>query len=138
MPAWARIQESFDAPADRLFPLVSDAEGLSRWLGTPARVIAGPRKVSLGTVRRVEVGALRIDEEVLACDPPRRIAYRIVRGLPLLTHHFAEVLVEQNGALTSLEWTARFEARGPGLSALLARTFEVGLTYALPRLHAVL
>jgi hypothetical protein len=72
---------------------------MGKWSGADVRVVARGDERGVGTVRRLKVGTLRIDEEVVYADAPRRLAYRIVRGLPL-SFHRGEILVEPRGETT--------------------------------------
>ena len=121
----------YDVPPEVLFRVATDHEGMSRWVGAPVSVIAAPKDGGVGTVRRITAGPLRIDEEVVAWDPPRRMIYRVVRGLPL-RYHRGELRVSPWGdGRSQLAWEITIASSAPfvaeGIARVLERTINTGL-----------
>jgi len=106
--------ESFRASPERVWDALTDHEGMGKWSGAEVRVVARGDERGVGTVRRLKVGALRIDEEVVYADAPRRLVYRIVRGLPV-SFHRGEILVEPRGESTEVTWKILLRSSVPGL-----------------------
>lgn len=106
--------QSFRASPERVWDALTDHEGMGKWSGADVRVVARGDERGVGTVRRLKVGSLRIDEEVVYADAPRRLVYRIVRGLPL-SFHRGEILVEPRGETTEVTWKILLRSSVPGL-----------------------
>lgn len=107
---------------------------MSEWARVPVRIIAGPSNpIGRGSVRRIELRGLRLDEEVVACDRPRRFAYVLCAGLPL-AHHYGEILVIPRPEGARIEWSIRLGSSIPGLASVvrlvLARELRRGLDRA--------
>jgi uncharacterized protein YndB with AHSA1/START domain len=130
------IEESFAVPPERLWKAISDHEAMSDWAGAPTKVIAGPSDGGVGTVRRIGMGGLKIDEEVIYADPPRRMVYRIVRGLPLLRFHRGEILIEPWGkAGSTLRWDIILDSAVPGVARAISAALGPGLRKGLAKLR---
>jgi hypothetical protein len=119
---------------ERAFETLTDPRAMSEWSGTNVRIIAGPSSpIDRGSVRRIEARGLKIDEEVISCDRPRRFAYVLAGGVPL-DHHYGEILVMPNAGGARIEWSIRLGSRIPGLAlvvrGLLARELRRGLARA--------
>ena len=128
----------YDVPPEVLFRVVTDHDGMGRWVGTPVSVIAAPPDRGVGTVRRITAGPLRIDEEVVAWDPPRRMIYRVVRGLPL-RHHRGEVRISPWGEGGSqLAWEITIVSGAPFVAEAIASVLERTINRGLMRLAEVL
>lgn len=137
--AHATFVESFAVPPERLFAVLADHEGMSDWTGARVNVVAGPPDGGVGTVRRIHARGLSLDEEVTYLDPPRRMVYRIVRGLPGLRFHRGEVLVEPWGRTGSqLTWDILVDSPVPGLARAVIATIKPALRVGLSNLRAKL
>ncbi|HBQ18278.1 MAG TPA: hypothetical protein DEF51_46505 [Myxococcales bacterium] len=133
------LEESFGVPPEVLFAALADHEGMSAWMGARVRVVAGPADGGVGTLRRVHARGLSFDEEVTYFDPPRRMVYRIVRGVPLVRFHRGEILVEPWGETGSrLTWDILLDARLPGVARAIAAGLEPQLRAGLSNLRAQL
>lgn len=106
--------EEFAASPERVWSAITDHEGMSKWTGADVKIVARGDEHGVGTVRRVKVGGIRIDEEVVYADAPRRLVYRIVRGLPV-SFHRGEILVEPRGDKTEVTWKILLRSSVPGL-----------------------
>lgn len=137
--ARATLVESFAVSPARLWEALTDHEGMSDWLGLRVTVVNGPRDGGVGTVRRMHARGLAFDEEVTYADPPRRMVYRIVRGVPVLRFHRGEILIEpwgQTGA--RLTWDILVDSAIPGVATLIARGLEPAIRQGLTKLRAQL
>lgn len=138
----ATIVESFAIPPARLWAVLSDHEGMSDWIGARVRVIDGPtlegsQRGGVVTVRRLRVGGLTFDEAVTYADAPRRMVYRIVRGVPLLRFHRGEILIEAWGETGSrLTWDVLVDSRVPGVARAVAAAVARAIRAGLGRLRA--
>jgi hypothetical protein len=129
------LHQSFKASPERVWSAITDHEGMSKWAGADVRIVARGDEHGVGTVRRMKIGALRIDEEVVYADAPRRLVYRIVRGLPVRFHR-GEMLVEPRAgahgeAWSELTWRILMSSSVPGVVSgsglLLAPALRRGL-----------
>jgi uncharacterized protein YndB with AHSA1/START domain len=135
--ARATFVESFAVPPERLFEVLSDHEGMSEWIGARVSVVVGPPDGGVGTVRRVRARGLAIDEEVTYSDPPRRMVYRIVRGLPVVRFHRGEILVEPWGRTGSqLTWDILVDSAVPGAARAIVAVLRPAIRAGLSRLRA--
>jgi uncharacterized protein YndB with AHSA1/START domain len=129
------VTRTFDVPAERLFAALDDNATMGRWLGVKVELIKSPPDKGVGTVRRLHIGLQKIDEEILERDVPRRIVYKIVRGLFPLSSHRGEIQVTPVGPKqSSVEWKIELESMIPGLGALVRAGLGLGIERALKKL----
>lgn len=97
-------------------PRLADATSWPRWspIGAAEVERRGP---GLGEIRRFTTGRVISREEVIAFEPPRRFAYRLLSGLPL-RDYCAEVVITPAGDGSRIEWTSTFRGRWPGSGPL--------------------
>lgn len=135
--ARSRFVESFAVPPERIWEALADHEGMSDWLGARVRVVAGPPDGGVGTIRRVQGrGIISFDEEVIYADAPRRMVYRIVRGVPGVRFHRGELLVEPWGKTGSqLTWDILVDSPIPGLGNVILAAVRPVLRAGLARLR---
>ncbi len=112
------IQVHVDVPAapEAAWELFTDHLGWERWAGAKEVVLrqeGHPAPNGLGAIRVLRVGGLAIEEEVTAFDAPRRMAYRLVAGLPTRDHS-GEVEFEPSETGTRLTWKICFRPWVPG------------------------
>jgi uncharacterized protein YndB with AHSA1/START domain len=133
----ATIELDFAVPPERLWDAITDHEGMTKWAGAPVRIIARGDADGVGVVRRVRMGALAVDEEVIYADAPRRLVYRIVRGVPV-SFHRGEMLVVPTDRGCRLTWKILLASDIPGFARLTARTLETGLGRGLRELRGLI
>jgi uncharacterized protein YndB with AHSA1/START domain len=131
-----RFELDFAVPPERLWEALSDHAAMGRWTGATVRLIARGDAEGVGAVRRVRVGQLAIDEEVIYTDAPRRMVYRVVRGAPL-SFHRGEILITKTDTGSHLSWHILFVAP-KGLGRLAARSIDVGLGRGLRELRGLI
>lgn len=113
------------APPERVFALLADGAGWSRWAG-PVVVRSWwarqgePAPGGVGAVRALGLGRVGSREEIVAYDPPRHLAYVLLSGLPVRSYR-ADVHLEPAGAGTRIVWRGAFTPRLPGTAGLLRR-----------------
>lgn len=129
------VTHTFNVPAERLFGALDDNATMGRWLGVKVELIKSPPDKGVGTVRRLYIGLQRIDEEILEREVPRRIVYKIVRGLFPLSSHRGEIHVTSLGPdRSSVEWKIELESMIPGLGQLVRAGLGLGIQRALKKL----
>jgi len=80
-----------------------------RWSGAELERPGSPDPAGVGALRRFRYLGRVTREEVVGFDPPTRLAYDLVSGLPLRNYH-AEVTVVPDGRGARLDWHSRFDA----------------------------
>jgi uncharacterized protein YndB with AHSA1/START domain len=103
-------------PPETVWDVVADHPGMTRW--TPVRRVvmeAGgrPQPHGVGAVRALHLVGPPIREEVTAFEPQRRLAYRLLSGLPV-RRYTGEIVLEPTGAGTRIRWTISFSPAVPG------------------------
>jgi len=116
------------AQPEQLFALLSDAPGWPRWakpaITSGSWVTEGdPPPGGVGAVRKLGRWPKFGIEEVVASEPPRHHAYRIVRGQPVRAYR-ADVLLTPDDGGTLVTWSATFEPKYPGTGSLLVGFYK--------------
>jgi uncharacterized protein YndB with AHSA1/START domain len=131
--AWSvpRVRKDFllthelNASRERVFGALNDHEGMGSWIGNKVSVIKRAPDGGVGTIRRIHAGVSKVDEEIVVCEAPSRLVYRIVAGLPFLAHHRGEITVEAlSDERSVVRWHVELETRLPGMTEVLL--FAVG------------
>lgn len=80
-PIRVREQVRIAAPPARVWPAIGDAERWTEWFpGMKVARHTTPEPAAVGTGRHVEVQSLKVDEDLLAFDPPERYAFRVLEA----------------------------------------------------------
>jgi uncharacterized protein YndB with AHSA1/START domain len=129
------VEHVIEAPPEAVFARYTDHVGWSRW--------AGAGKVSLareGTPDRNGVGAVRaferamgLQEEVIEFEPPRHMAYRVVRGGFPIKDHRGDVRFEPHPRGTRIVWSVELGSRIPFTAGVVARLVGVVFRKLLDR-----
>jgi uncharacterized protein YndB with AHSA1/START domain len=105
------------APRERVWALLADARGWSRWARFSHSRLerdGAPSPDGVGALRVFGTGPFNSREEVVAFEPPGHLAYELRRGMPIHGYR-ADVTLEPDGAGTRIAWSSRFErATVPG------------------------
>ena len=131
------IEQDFGVPPARLWEAITDHEGMSKWTGGTVRVIARGDAAGVGIVRRVRIGALAIDEEVIYADAPRRLVYRIIRGAPV-SFHRGEMIVTETPSGSHLSWKILLSSPVPGFARLTDRLLGLALRRGVRELRGLI
>ena len=134
------LAREIEAPIETVFAVLTDHEGMVRWSRAREVVLrhpGDPEPNGVGAVRVIRASGLAIEEEITAFDPPKRMEYRIVAGLPVRDHH-GEIHLEPAGRSTRVVWRVRFRPRIPGTGWLLRRGLARALGELLDGLARVL
>jgi uncharacterized protein YndB with AHSA1/START domain len=132
------LRASVPAPIEDVWRAFTDHAGWQRWAGFKEVVLrqpGDPPPNGLGAIRVLRHAGVAIEEEVTAFEPPARLAYRVVAGLPLRDHH-AEVRFSAEPAGTAVLWSVRFRPLVPGTGWLLRRAVTHKLADILHRLQS--
>jgi len=99
------------APIEVVWARVADVTTWSQWgqWDETTRVRDGaPTPDGVGALRRYRRGRRVHTEEVVAFEPPHRLAYEVRAGLPVRNYH-AELTLESVGGGTRITWTSDFD-----------------------------
>jgi hypothetical protein len=102
------------------------------------RTVARGEARGVGTVRRIAVGPFRIDEEVVYADAPRRLVYRVVRGLPVRFHRGEMVLDAVGESRSHLSWRILVSSATPGLARAVTGSLGPPLRTGLRQLRGLI
>ena len=116
------IERKFCAPPQEVWDVYTDHAGWSAWAGFQKswlEVAGSPDRNGAGAVRGFSSGGVRVFEEVIEFEPPKRMTYRVVRGAGPMKDHLGEVVFEPDGAGTRVIWRCRVDSKVPGLGPLM-------------------
>jgi len=137
------VTRRFRAPLQQVWDTYTDHAGWKNWAGFSKSWLekeGAPHRNGVGCVRGFANGPVEVFEEVVEWDPPRRMAYRIVRGGLPMKDHFGEVTFEADGDATVVRWRCRFDSKIPlpgfawAMRAFIDRFFRQALE-GLARKH---
>lgn len=119
-----------------LFATLSDHNRLGQVLGAPVkRIRDGQSEVNgVGSVRKIGVGPLGVEETVTAVTPNESIEYRITRGGFPIRNHLGRLNFAANGAGSSVEWTIEFDSALPLVGGVARGALEKLIGMGLRRL----
>ncbi len=96
------------APAELVWSMVSDAVQYAVWGPWDASGYEAPgaeEAQGVGATRWMRLGRTRTVERILELQPVHRLAYTVVRGVPV-RHYRAEVVLEPTDRGTEVRWSA--------------------------------
>ena len=111
------------AAPEVVFDIVADGAGWSRWAG-PMVVRSwweregSPAPGGVGAIRALGLKSVGSREEIVEYDPPRHLAYTVLRGLPVRDYR-ADVRLEPEGNGTRIVWGGSFRPKVPGTGPLV-------------------
>lgn len=113
-PIVARAEVEVDAPPDRIWPALVDAEAWIEWFaGVKDAHYTSTEPHGVGSTRFVHVKSLKANEEVLACDENERFAFRVCDvNQPALAAVVEEVTLEPSGEATTVVYRQAVELAG--------------------------
>ena len=106
------------APPDKVFEILADGAGWSRWAGPMVMKSwwerqGTPAPGGVGAIRALGSKRVGSREEIVAYDPPHHLAYTILKGLPVRDYR-ADVHLTPVGDGTRIEWSGVFTPKMPG------------------------
>lgn len=111
------IQETFDVPRSRVFALFADHQRFGRLLGARSGASATACRRTpngIGSVRKIGLGPIGLEETVLNFEPDTLIEYSISSLSPIRNHHGRIRFADTPDGRTHLHYTITFEDRIPG------------------------
>ena len=107
------VNGTIDAPISTVWALLADARGYQVWgmmRSSTLERTGSPTDDGVGAVRRFGAWPVFSREEVVAFEPPNRLSYVLLSGLPVVNYR-ADVELRQVGQQTTVVWRAGFEPR---------------------------
>jgi uncharacterized protein YndB with AHSA1/START domain len=117
-----------DAPPEVVWRLVADAETYSKWgIWSESGWVSpvGDPPGSPGSARSMRYKRTTIVERILEVDEGARMAYTVLRGIPVRNYR-AEVALTPKGAGTYVRWSAEWD------NTLLGRVVQRRLSVIYP------
>jgi uncharacterized protein YndB with AHSA1/START domain len=115
----ARVRSA--APPERVWALLADVTTWPRWADfDEASVESGS---GLGELRAFRRGRTRTSERVTVFEPPRRLGYDLVSGIPIRDYHADVTLTPENGG-TDIRWHSTFKTKVPGTGWLIRHSLQ--------------
>jgi Polyketide cyclase / dehydrase and lipid transport len=116
---------SSTASPEAVFAVLADATRWREWAGFMITVSewereGDPAPGGVGAIRRLGRPPAYASEQILEYDPPRHLAYTIVRGLPVRGYHADIDFLGSPDGGTTIRWSGAFEPKIPGTGALFA------------------
>ena len=111
-----RVEKTLAAPIDRVFEVISDHAGYSRFPGIKASELISEgeeERNGVGALRRIHGGPLRFVEEVTRFERPTRMDYLIREVNAPMKHQGGSMVLAEQGANTQIVWTSTFDFTVP-------------------------
>lgn len=135
------VDETFDAPRHQVFALFADHQNFGRLLGAPVRRIrdsdqADPNGV--GSVRRIGVGPVGVEQTITSFEPETLIEYTIISLSPL-RNHFGRIRFDSpTETTTRVNYTVYFEDVIPLTGAVVHSVLDQALKRTMRRVRIML
>jgi uncharacterized protein YndB with AHSA1/START domain len=128
------VAQQFNAPVEAVFRALADHNKLGRVLGIPVkRVVNGMGEINgVGSVRRMGLWPVTVEETVVNVVPNRTIDYRISKGGAPLSNHEGALHFSPAGTGSRVNWQISFDAP-PVLGAVVKQVLTQGLRLGLKR-----
>ena len=101
------------AAPEAVWELVANADSYQEWGPWNSSGYQGQAADGAGVIRWMRYGRTTTVERVLESEPPRRLVYTVVRGIPVRNYR-AEVTLRPEGAGTHIRWSAGWDRTLPG------------------------
>jgi hypothetical protein len=122
-----QVTAASSTPPERVFDLLADAAGWSRWAGPMVvrswwELEGEPAPGGVGAIRRLGLGALSSREQIVEYDAPHRLAYTWLTSFPVRDYR-AEVRLSPADGGTGISWRGKFRPAFPGGGPVMRRFF---------------
>ena len=105
------------AKPEALFAVLSDSASYPAWSIWDRCEIersGDPARHGAGEIRLLYTRFSAVREEIVAVDPPRRVEYRLLEGLPVRDYTAQTTITDVGCGRAEIVWSASFRARHPG------------------------
>ena len=110
------VSRHVNAAPDTVWEVVSDHTGMPQWTPFRKAILEEPGRPDpngVGAIRSLHLLGPPTREEVIEFDPPHRLRYRLLSGLPF-RDYIGEITIESEGPDSRLSTDIRFRTRIPG------------------------
>jgi len=125
------LVREYALPVETVFAALADHNNLSKVLGIPVKRVRDGKSEpnGVGSVRKLGIGPLGIEETVTGLTPNRSIQYRISKGGAPIRNHSGELSFSPTAKGSRVEWTIDFDSAVPVVGSLvkLVLTKAIGL-----------
>ncbi|MGB1951936.1 MAG: SRPBCC family protein [Marinobacter sp.] len=130
------IDETFNVPRNRVFALFADHERFGKLLGAPVKRIHDSDQADpngLGSVRKIGIGPIGLEETVIGFEPDSLIEYTITSSSPI-RNHLGRIRFEDSGkGQTRVNYTITFEDIVPFTGKVVSAALEQGIRKGIKR-----
>ncbi len=130
------IDETFDVPRNRVFALFADHGRFGKLLGAPVKRIQDSDQADpngTGSVRKIGIGPLSLEETVIGFEPDSLIEYAITSMSPI-RNHMGRIRFEDVGeGGTRVNYTITFEDIVPFTGKVVSAALEQGIRKGIKR-----
>ena len=130
------IDETFDVPRSRVFALFADHKRFGQLLGAPVKRIKDSDQADpngIGSVRKIGIGPIGLEETVLNFEPDSLIEYAITSVSPIRNHLGRIRFEDTPDGLTRVQYTIQFEDIVPFTGKLVSNALEQGIRRGIKR-----
>lgn len=130
------IDETFDVPRRKVFALFADHQRFGKLLGAPVKRIKDSDQADpngIGSVRKIGIGPIGLEETVLNFEPDSLIEYAITSLSPIRNHRGRIRFEETSEGGTRLNYTITFEDIVPFTGKVVSSALEQGLRRGIKR-----
>ncbi|OZB15900.1 MAG: MxaD family protein [Marinobacter sp. 34-60-7] len=124
------INDTFDIPRRRVFALFADHQRFGKLLGAPVKRVKDSLQADpngIGSVRKIGIGPLGLEETVLNFEPDTLIEYAITSLSPVRNHMGRIRFQDTQEGQTRVSYTITFEDVVPFSGKLVSAALEQAL-----------
>ena len=130
------IDQTFNVPRSRVFALFADHGRFGKLLGAPVRRIRDSDQADpngLGSIRRIGIGPIGLEETIVAFEPDSLIEYTITSMSPI-RNHLGRIRFDEVGeGKTRLNYTITFDDVVPLTGKVVKAALEQGIRKGIQR-----
>ncbi len=130
------VDETFDVPRQKVFALFAEHERFGKLLGAPAKRIKDSDQADpngLGSVRKIGIGPIGLEETVVGFEPDSLIEYSITSLSPLKNHIGRIRFEDTPDGQTRVNYTITFDDIIPFTGKLIQSALEQGIRKGIKR-----
>ena len=130
------IDQTFNVPRSRVFALFADHGRFGKLLGAPVKRIRDSDQADpngLGSIRRIGIGPIGLEETIVAFEPDSLIEYTITSMSPI-RNHLGRIRFDVVGeGKTRLNYTITFDDVVPLTGKVVKAALEQGIRKGIQR-----
>lgn len=130
------IDETVDVPRRKVFALFADHHRFGKLLGAPVKRIKDSHQADpngIGSVRRIGIGPVGLEETVTNFEPDSLIEYTITSMSPIRNHLGRIRFEDTPEGKTRVSYTISFEDRLPFTGKVVSAALEQGIRRGIKR-----